>query len=430
MVNISKSVRCYWGGILLLMATSAHISGLAADAPPAWPSDGGMAAKLQPFIDSRVMAGAVVLVADKDSVLDLEAVGYSNLSARKPMKTTDLFYIASMTKCFTATALMMMVDEGKVNINDPVEKYLPEFKGQMVEEAENKGHPHLPQHPITIKEVMSHTAALPGEPRHKRYTLAEDVKEIAKLPLQWEPGTKMKYSLGPEIGGRIVEVVSGVPYCQFIQQRLLEPLGLNDTTFWPNAEQADRLALTHAYNTTTKTLEPVQHNSELIKAGQCGTVPPIILSQFTAGMIPAYAHHFANPAGSLFSTAADIGKFCQMLLNGGSYQGKTYISRAALQQMTALQTGDLLVGNGEQGYGLGFFVQRRAVKGGPTVGSYGHHGSHKTQMWIDPRNQVAMVLMVQCVDLTHADQEGLYTAYRQQAISRYGKMRQQATSAN
>jgi len=417
------------GVVLLVVATCAGGWAVAADAPPAFPSDGAMAVKLQPFIDNHVIAGAVVLVANRDRVLDLEAVGYSNLPAQKPMKTTDLFFIASQTKCFTATALMMMVDEGKVNIDDPVEKYLPEFKGQMVEEAGNKGHPHAPEHPITIKEVMSHTAAL-SKSQIKRYTLEEDVKEIAKLPLQWEPGTKYLYSEGPEIGGRIVEVVSGIPYPQFIQQRLLDPLGMKDTTFWPDAGQASHLALTHKYNPQTKTLEPIQLNSDLISAGKCGTVPPIILSQFPADMVPSYAHHFAKPTGSLFSTALDLSKFCRMLLNGGTYEGKTYISPAAFKQMTSIQTGDVLVGNGDNGYGLGLFVQRKAIPGVFSLGSFGHHGARKTQMWIDPQNQLVMVLMVQCSELNNPQQRDLYAAYHKQAIARYGKASAQDTSSN
>ncbi len=211
----------------------------------AWPAD----CSLSSIIIG--IAGAVVVVTDKDRVLDLETMGYSNLPAGKPMQPSDLFYIASMTKCFTATALMMMVDEGKVNIDDPVEKYLPEFKGQMVEEAENKGHPHLPQHPITIKEVMSHTAGIAGRSQASNASRWKTrSKRSPNNALHWEPGTKIKYSPGPEIGGRIVEVVSGIPYCQFIQERLLDPLGMKDTTFWPNAEQASHLALTHDYNPT------------------------------------------------------------------------------------------------------------------------------------------------------------------------------------
>lgn len=407
--------------MLLLVAACVDFVTLAAATCVEYPSAGGMAAKLQPFVDNQVIAGAVVLVVDKEKVLDLETVGYSDAATKQPMAANNLFYIASMTKCFTATALMMMVDEGKVDINDPVEKYLPEFKGQMVEEEEKKDHPHPPQHPITVKEVMDHTAGLAAGPWAETASLEAMVKAVAKKPLQWEPGTKMKYSVGPAIGGRIVEVVSGVPYCQFIQQRLLDPLRLKDTTFWPNAGQALRLALTHKFNSETKTLEPLNHQPELLKEGKIGTVPPMVFSQFGVSAVQAYEHRYANPAGSLFSTAADTGTFCQMLLNGGTWQGRRYISEAAFKQMTSNQTGDMLVGNGELGYGLGFFVQRRAVHGGPSVGSFGHHGARKTKMWIDPLNGIAMVLMVQCANLTSSRERDLYTVFEQQAIARFDK---------
>jgi CubicO group peptidase (beta-lactamase class C family) len=410
-----------WGFVLLLAATCFGGYKLAAATPGEFPSGGGMAAKLQPFVDKQVIAGAVVLVADKEKVLDLETVGYADAAAKKPMTANNLFYIASMTKCFTATALMMMVDEGKVDINDPLEKYLPEFKGQMVEEADHKGHPHPPQHPITVKEVMDHTAALANGPWPARSTLEAEVKDIAKKPLQWEPGTKMKYSIGPAIGGRIVEVVSGIPYCQFIQQRLLEPLSLKDTTFWPDAEQASRLALTYKYNPETKTLEPLNHRPELLKEGKIGTVPPLVFSQFGISMISAYENHYANPAGSLFSTAKDAGTFCQMLLNGGTWQGKRYISETAFKQMTSNQTGDILVGNGALAYGLGFFVQRRQEAGGCSVGSFGHHGARKTKMWIDPQNGIAMVLMVQCSELVDHQERDLYAVFQKEVTARFGK---------
>jgi CubicO group peptidase (beta-lactamase class C family) len=394
------------------MGAFVSASALAAGTAPAFPSDGGLAARLQPFIEKNVLAGAVVLVADKDQVLDLEAVGYRDLAAKKPMQTADLFYIASMTKTFTAAGLMMLVDEGKVALDDPVEKYLPEFKGQMVQEE--TAQPHPPKHPITIREIMSHTAGLRGGPVPGD-TLEGLVKELAKRPLEFEPRTKYKYSPGPAVGGRIIEVVSGIPYPQYLQQRLLDPLGLKDTTFWPSAEQASRLALTHKYNPTTKALEPL-HNSP----PQAENMPPAIASQFGGSVAAAYRRHFGNPAGGLFSTATDVARFCQMLLSGGSYRGRRYLSPAAIKEMSSLQTGDLAAGR-EEGYGLGCFVQVKARAGGPSVGSFGHHGARKTQMWIDPRNQLVMVLMVQCWDLTHGQQADLYAAYRQQAIARYGK---------
>ncbi|HEX4143688.1 MAG TPA: serine hydrolase domain-containing protein [Pirellulales bacterium] len=409
-------------GVLLLVSVCVAPAALAGDPAAPVPADGGMDAALRPFIDGQVIAGAVVLVTDKDHVLDLEAIGFSDLATRKAMQATDLCYIASMTKCFTSAALMMLVDEGKVNLDDPVEKYLPEFKGQMVEEAGNQGKPHPPKHPITIREAMSHTAGLPKNTPPRTFNLEGDVKVLAKAPLKWEPGSKFEYSQGLTIAGRVVELVSGIPYCQFIQQRLLDPLEMQDTTFWPNAEQASHLASTHEYNTTTKTLQPLHLNTELLRdPSKCGTVPPIILSQFPANMIPSYANHFARPSGSLFSTATDLSKFCRMLLSGGTYHGKKYLSPAAIKAMSAVQTGNLAVGGGGlQGYGLGFFVQKKALPGGCSVGSFGHHGARKTQLWIDPQNQIAMILMVQCSELSNKQLSDLYAAYQKQAVSRYG----------
>jgi CubicO group peptidase (beta-lactamase class C family) len=278
---------------------------------------------------------------------------------------------------------------------------------------------------------MCHTAGILGDPKLKRYSLEEEVKEFARRPLAWDPGTKYHYSPGPEIAGRVIEVVSNVPYCQFIQERLLDPLEMRDTTFWPNAEQAARLALTHKLNPETKTLEPVRHVPEIVgNPAKCGPVPPTIISQFGVSMIPAYEHHFARPSGSLFSTAPDLAKFCQMLLGDGEFQGKRYLSPAAIRQMTAIHSADLMVGNGAQGYGIGCFVQKKAVDGEPSPGSFGHHGSHKTQMWIDPPRQIAMILLVQCAELNNHQQHDLYSAYQRQAIARFGKARESKASAN
>jgi CubicO group peptidase (beta-lactamase class C family) len=172
-------------------------------------------------------------------------------------------------------------------------------------------------------------------------------------------------------------------------------------------------------------LEPLHLNAELVAdPSKCGDVPPIILSQFPASFIPAYAHHFARASGSLFSTAEDIATFCRMLLNDGTYKGRRYLTSEAVKTMSSVQTGDLAVGGGgKQGYGLGFFVQKKHLKGGVSVGSFGHHGSRKTQLWIDPTNGIAMVLMVQCNELTSKQLEALYAAYQNAAVARYGKER-------
>ncbi len=176
----------------LLLASSYH--GAEDPAPPS------IAAKLQPFVESHTLAGAVTLVASKDKILSLEAVGFEDIAAKKPMRTDALFWIASQSKPITATALMMLVDEGRVNVDDPVEKYLPEFKGQMLEIAK-KGDDgknrtlQPPKHPITVKNILSHTSGLPfsspiEKPTLDQLPLSERVASYAKMPLVFEPDTK------------------------------------------------------------------------------------------------------------------------------------------------------------------------------------------------------------------------------------------------
>ena len=180
---------------------------------------------LQPFVDSHTLAGAVVLVADRDKVLDLEAVGYADVAAKTPMKTDDLFWIASMSKPMTAAAFMMLVDEGKVKLDDPVEKYLPEFKDQWVIAEQDKDHMLLkrPTHPITVRNILSHTSGLPftsamETPTLDLLPLRDAVRSYAMTPLQFEPDSKYQYSnAGINTAGRIIEVVSGMPYEEFLR---------------------------------------------------------------------------------------------------------------------------------------------------------------------------------------------------------------------
>ena len=202
-------------------------------------------AALQPFVDRHALAGAVVLVADKNKVLSLEAVGSADVAAGKPMGQDALFWIASQSKPMTATAFMMLVDEGKIRLDDPVEKYLPEFKGQWLAVEQDKDHVLLkrPKHPITVREILSHTSGLPftsamEAPTLDLLSLRDGVRSYAMTPLQFEPGSKYAYSnAGINTAGRIIEVVSGVPYEEFMQKRLFDPLGMKDTTFWPDEGQ-------------------------------------------------------------------------------------------------------------------------------------------------------------------------------------------------
>ena len=232
-----------------------------AQAAPSVPIE--LAPALKPFVESHSLAGAVVLVANKDKVLDLEAVGYSDVASKTPMKTDAVFWIASQSKPITAAALMILVDEGKVKLDDPVAKYLPEFRDLWVATERDNDHILLkrPSRPITVREILSHTSGMPfasamEQPTLDGLSLRDAVKSYAMTPLQSEPGTKYQYSnAGINTAGRIIEVVGGMPYEDFLQKRLFDPLGMKDTTFWPDDAQLKRLAKSYKPNSAKNDLE-------------------------------------------------------------------------------------------------------------------------------------------------------------------------------
>ena len=317
--------------------------------------------KLQPFIDQHTIAGAVLLVATKDKVLTCEAVGYSDLNAKKAMNTDQLFEIASMSKPIATTALMMLVEDGKVNIDDPVSKYLPEFSNQMYIAEKDANHILLkkPGHPLLVRNLLSHTGGLlysgPLEtPTLDGLPLKTVIAEHAMLPLQFEPGTQFLYSnAGMGTLARIVEVVSGMPYEKYLDERLFKPLGMKDTTFWPDEEQLKRLAKCYKANASKTALEETPLDARF-------SFP-----------LNDTVHRHAMPGIGLFSTASDMLKFCQMYLNGGVYDGKRYLSEATVAMMTTKQTPEGI----KNKYGFGWSAD--------APGKYSHGGSFNTCMTID-----------------------------------------------
>jgi len=228
-----------------------------------------MASVLQPFVDSRSLAGAVTLVANKNQTLSLEAVGFANIAKKKKMTGDAIFWIASQSKPITATALMMLVDEGKVRVDDPVEAYLPEFKDQWLAVEQDPNHILLkkPKHPITVRNILSHTSGLPfasaiETPTFDRLPLRTAVRSYALTPLQSQPDMKYQYSnAGINTAGCIIEVVSGMPYETFLARRLFEPLGMKDTTFCPTAAQIRRLATATSRPQTRRVWKPLRSGS-------------------------------------------------------------------------------------------------------------------------------------------------------------------------
>jgi CubicO group peptidase (beta-lactamase class C family) len=340
-----------------------------ADGPPRG-ADKGLAAELRPFVERHTLAGAVILVADKERVLDLEAVGFADVALKKLLGTDALFWIASQSKPITAAALMLLVDEGKVKLDDPVEKYLPEFAGLWLTEEQDRQHLLLkrPKQRVTVRHILSHTSGMPFSSALERPTLdllplRVAAGSYAMTPLLFEPGTAYRYSnAGINTAGRIIEVVSGMPYERFLDKRLFQPLGMKDTTFWPSAEQLRRLANSYRPNKT---------NDGLVET--------------TIGQLKYPLNDRTRqpmPAGGLFSTASDVARFCQMMLGGGTFRGKRYLSESAVRDMTTRQTGPGI----KESYGLGWAVGD---------GDFSHGGAYATGMTVDTKRGLVLVFMVQ-----------------------------------
>lgn len=367
---------------------------------------------LQPFVDDHTMAGAIGLVLSPDGVLALQPVGVGDLQKKTLLDEDSLFWIASMTKPMTALAVMMLVEEGKLSIDDPVEKHLPEFKGQMLlaEKTDHQVVLKKPQRAITVKDILTHTSGLVSRPPMDAsivsyLNLKESVMACALSPLQFEPGMKWSYN-NPGINtlGRLVEVISGKPYAEFMQERLFEPLGMVNTTFWPSEEQVSRLAVSYKPNEQTKELEP----TNITFIGERD------ISDKT---------RMPTPAGGLFSTAKDLAKYYRMLLNRGTLDGRVYIKESTLEKMTTNHTGDLKVSFTDGMHmGLGFHIVN--LPGGVTAdlssGSFGHGGAYGTQSWIDPVKKLGFILLVQRAGLPNSDGSDIRAALQKAAVQQFG----------
>jgi CubicO group peptidase (beta-lactamase class C family) len=377
----------------VLAAVLAALPGSTAGQTPSAGAD--LAAALKPFVDRGTLAGAVVFVADRDKVLAVEAVGYADVAAKESLKTDALFWIASQSKPVTAAALMILVDEGKVKLDDPARKYLPEFNDLWVAGEREKDRVVLrrPARPVTVRDLLSHVSGLPfasaaETPTLDALPLRAAVKTYAMTPLQADPGTKYQYSnAGINTAGRIIEVVSGMAYEDFLDKRLFAPLGMTDTTFWPNEQQVKRLAKGY-------------------KPGKGG----IGLEETRVGQLQYpltdRGRRFPMPAGGLFSSAADVGRFCRMVLNGGTLDGKRVLSEAAVREMTTRQTPEAV----KESYGLGWSV------GG---GTFGHGGAFATNMTVDPKRGLVYVYLVQHAGFP-GDGAKAQAAFRQAAEARFG----------
>ncbi len=341
-----------------------------------------MEQRMKSYVDRGTIAGAVTLVARDGVVGRISAAGYQDLEAKKPIKADTIFQIMSMTKPVTGVALQILVDEGRVVISDPVEKYLPEFRGQWMITAKSADGITLrkPARAITIRDLMTHTSGLPTDfpkpvqdTRYQR-TLTELVDIASQLPLEFEPGTKWTYSnTGLATLGRIIEVAADQPYEMFVQRRILDPLGMKDTHFFPPAEKYGRISMAYLLSGGKLQKADVDYTRKGAK--------------------------MPGPAGGLFSTATDLAKFYNMMLNGGVAPGGSRIlSKASVETMTHIHTGSIdPAGAPGTGYGLTWSVVKdaRGTVDLRSQGTFGHGGAFGTDAFVDPVRGLVGIFLIQ-----------------------------------
>jgi CubicO group peptidase (beta-lactamase class C family) len=347
-------------------------------------------AEMGKLVESRQIAGAVTLIARRGRVGSLQAVGFRDLEARTSMRPDTVFRIASMTKVATAVGVMMLAEQGKLAVGDPVEKHLPEFRGlKMVSKRDGNTLTLAdPPRPITIKDLLTHTSGMRCQApagfadlgAKKNRTLAEAVVAYSQQPLDGPPGVVWKYcGTAFDTLGRVIEVAGGRPYEEFLAQRLFRPLGMKDTTFRPGRAQFARLATVY------------KKEGEAAGAG--------VVRSENQGPGPGDEIRYPSPGGGLYSTASDYVRLMQMLVDGGKAAARRLLKPETVAEMTRVHfTSKERVGF-TPGLGMGLGVQVVMTPTDVTemlgAGSFGHGGAHGTQAWADPKNEAVYVLMIQ-----------------------------------
>ncbi len=383
--------------VLFFLAPSVSGQGL----PTAKPNEMGFSStrlnRIKPFMQSYVdqgkLPGLITMIARHGKVVHFEKYGVMDVD--KPMQFDTIFRIASMTKPITSVAIMMLYEEGKFLLNDPISKFIPKFKDVKVFSHIDKNGLRLvePNNPITIRDLLTHTSGLtygffgntPVDSMYRKAalfsgTLEEMVQKVTKLPLIYQPGTKWNYSVSTDVLGYLVEVLSGKPFNEFLQQRVVfKPLGMNDTDFYVPQGKINRFAASYrrAKDGTIQVSDKPETSTFLKHPTLC------------------------SGGGGLVSTASDYMRFAQMLLNKGELEGTRLLGRKTVEFMTKNQLSDELLpihpGLLGQGFGLGFAVLESTAQS-YSIGSEGEfewRGIYNTFFWVDPKEDMILILMTQ-----------------------------------
>ena len=414
---------------VLLSAVLAAVAASAADLPTATPEEVGLSSgrlariteTLRADVEAGRIPGAVVIVARKGRIAYAEAVGFRDKAAGSRMTMDSIFRIASMTKPMVSVATMMLYEDGRLFVSDPISKYIPAL-GKMQVGVERidpmTGKSVLALGPadreMTIQDLLRHTSGLTYGNRgttliHQAYptsssaasreiTSEEFIARLGKAPLLFQPGTKWEYSFSSDVLGRVVEVVSGKSLGVFLAERIFQPLAMSDTAFWVPAAKRERLAQPLA--TDPDTGKPV-------------SVPDVTV-----------APKFECGGGCAVATASDYVRFAQMMLNRGSLDGTRLLGRKTVEYMTSdhlgtiTGAGDYLPGPG-YGFGLGFAVRRETGLANltGTSGDYNWGGAYGTAFWVDPKEQLVVVSMTQAPGAIRVHYRQLLKSFVLQAIT-------------
>ena len=383
------------------LATLAPMALLSQEATARSSASGARAAGFDParlkrideFVQRLVaegrIPGAVVMLVRNGQVEYHKAFGYRDLTTREPQRTNDIFRIASQTKAITSLAVMMLWEEGRLMLDDPIGNYLPAFKEQSILAKFNPADSSFETKPTrrrsTIRQLLTHTSGLDyadiGSDEFKAIyakagitalgnegdVLADKIDRLGRLPLRQEPGERFTYSLSSDVLGRLVEVISGMPLDQFFRSRIFEPLGMRDTYFSLPTDRRDRLVALHQ-ETDGKLAATHEANGGLLHPD-----------------FPVRPLTYLSGGGGLSSTTADYARFLQLFLNGGTLEGVQLLGRKTVELMLTNQVGNL-----QPAFGLGFALETPGndAQSPLSVGTFSWGGAFKTTYWADPKEQL------------------------------------------
>lgn len=379
---------------------------------------------LQEYVDNKWLAGGSAIIVHNGSIVYYKAFGYDDINAKKAEKRDAIFRIASQTKGITSVAVMMLYEQGKFLLDDPVSKYIPEYKDQKVLDKFNEKDTTYTTVPakrdITIRDLLTHTSGIAyaqigtkesnaiyykngivGGIGVDKIILGEKMRKLGSMPLFHQPGEKWTYGLNSDLLGYLVEVVSGMSLADFFRKNIFEPLGMRDTYFYLPKEKYSRLATLYTEDSTAhikKMDEYMELNGKFYRD------------------YPATEGTYYSGGGGLSSTAYDYAVFMQMLLNGGEYNGKRILSRNAVNLMTQNQIGDLNLGDNKFGLGFGILTEKGKAKTPVSVGSFDWGGMFSSSYWIDPKEKITGQLFINQFPNSHGDIHNKFKVLVYQAL--------------